>query len=190
MAGITTVGVLLVLGETIAQLFASPELVSDAENTSGITVLCIRFGTCSREEPYAQFQRIAMVMNIAFYILFLFSISQESDVLETYYIWRCYSTDSPPMILQLLIFIYLILLQVVGIILAFQTRKVKINVLNDAKSVAVLIYISSIVLVVIGLIKFFVRSYINVSAAIFSGGILVLATFFLALIFIPKVVPQ
>lgn len=92
------------------------------------------------------------------------------------------------MFVQLLIYTYLILLQVVGIILAFQTRKVKITVLNDAKSVTTLVYISSIVLVVIGLVKFFARSYINVSAAIFSSGILVLATVFLALIFIPKVV--
>ena len=92
------------------------------------------------------------------------------------------------MFVQLLIYAYLILLQMVGIVLAFQTRKVRINVLNDAKSVAMLIYISSIVLVVIGLVKFFARSYINISAAIFSSGILILATFFLALIFIPKVV--
>ena len=103
-------------------------------------------------------------------------------------IWRCYKSASPPMFVQLLIYAYLILLQMVGIVLAFQTRKVRINVLNDAKSVAMLIYISSIVLVVIGLVKFFARSYINISAAIFSSGILILATFFLALIFIPKVV--
>ena len=101
--------------------------------------------------------------------------------------WRCYDVGTRPFILDIIIFVYLGLLQFVGIILAFQTRKVNISALNDSKAIAILIYISSIVLVVIVLITFILRSYINVSAAVFSGGILVLATFFLVLIFIPKV---
>ena len=101
--------------------------------------------------------------------------------------WQCYSSGSVPVIFDLIIFIFLGLLQFVGIILAFQTRKVKITVLNESKSVTALIYISSIVLVVIVLITFILRSYINLSAAVFSGGIIILATFFLGLSFIPKV---
>ena len=69
-------------------------------------------------------------------------------------------------------------IQVVGIILAFKTRKVEITAL---------ICIFSITLVVIVLITFILRSYINLSAAVFSGGIIILATFFLGLSFIPKV---
>ena len=113
--------------------------------------------------------------------------TQSSSVLEEYTVWQCYESGSTPFILDLLIFIYLGLLQLVGIILAFQTRKVKIPILNDSKSVTALVYISSIVLVVIVLITFILRGYINISAAVFSGGIILLATFFLALIFIPKV---
>ena len=101
--------------------------------------------------------------------------------------WQCYSSRSVPFIFEIIIFIYLGLLQFVGIILAFQTRKVKITVLNESKSVTALIYISSIVLVVIVLITFILRSYINLSTAVFSGGIIILATFFLGLSFIPKV---
>ena len=101
--------------------------------------------------------------------------------------WQCYSSKSVPFVFDLIIFIYLGLLQFVGILLAFQTRKVKITVLNESKSVTALIYISSIVLVVIVLITFILRSYINLSAAVFSGGIIILATFFLGLSFIPKV---
>jgi gamma-aminobutyric acid type B receptor len=109
-----------------------------------------------------------------------------SDILEVYSVWQCYESRSAPFYLDLVIFLYLILLQIVGIILAFQTRKVKINVLNDSKSVAALVYISSIVLVVIVLVTFILRSYINISAALFSTGIIVLATVFLILMFIPK----
>jgi gamma-aminobutyric acid type B receptor len=110
------------------------------------------------------------------------------DILEKHYVWRCYSSESHLLISDIIIFIYLSLLQFVGIILAFQTRKVKITALNDSKSVTALIYISSIVLVVIVLITFILRSHINISAAVFAGGIIVLATFFLVLVFIPKVV--
>ena len=101
--------------------------------------------------------------------------------------WQCYESGSIPFVLDLLIFVYLGLLQLVGIILAFQTRKVRIPILNDSKSVTALIYISSIVLVVIVLITFILRGYINICAAIFSGGVILLATFFLVLSFIPKV---
>ena len=101
--------------------------------------------------------------------------------------WECYYTSSPPFYLDLVIFAYLALLQVMGIILAFQTRKVKIPILNDSKFVAAIVYLSSIVLVALVLVAYALREYINISSAIFSGGILLLATIFLGLIFIPKV---
>ena len=125
----------------------------------------------------------AIVLKFNCYLL----CPQSSDVREEYSVWRCYETGSVPFYFDVLIFIYLALLQFVGIILAFQTRRVKINILNDSKAVASLVYISSIVLVVIVLVTFILRSYINVSAALFSGGIIVLATFFLLLMFVPKV---
>ena len=81
------------------------------------------------------------------------------DIREEYSVWRCYEIGSPPFYCDLLISIYLALLQIVGIVLAFQTRKVKIRVLSDSKFVAALVYISSIVLVVIVLTTFILRSY-------------------------------
>ena len=105
-------------------------------------------------------------------------------------VWQCYDYISAPFFIDLLIFVYLGLLQLVGVILAFQTRKVKISILNDSKSVTALIYISSIVLVVIILVTFIMHGYINVTAVLFYGGIILLATMFLVLIFIPKVFPN
>ncbi|CAI8046144.1 Gamma-aminobutyric acid type B receptor subunit 2 [Geodia barretti] len=102
--------------------------------------------------------------------------SEHSPGLTSPQFWRstvcgqCYESGSIPFVLDLLIFVYLGLLQLVGIILAFQTRKVRIPILNDSKSVTALIYISSIVLVVIVLITFILRGYINICAAIFSAG--------------------
>ena len=101
--------------------------------------------------------------------------------------WQCYSDESFPLIIDIIIFIYLSLLQFMGIILAIQTRKVKITALNDSKSVTALIYISTIALVVIFLVSFLLRDHINTSTALVSGGIIVLATTFLFITFTPKV---
>ena len=106
---------------------------------------------------------------------------------EVYCVWVCYEIGSPAFYCDILIFLYLALLQIVGIILAFQTRKVKIPALNDSKFVAALVYISSIVFVALVLITFLLGGYINISSGIFSGGIMLLATLFLILMFLPKV---
>ena len=74
-----------------------------------------------------------------------------------------------------------------GIVLAFQTRKVKISALNDSTFVAALVYISSVVLVALVLVTFALRNYINIRGAIFSGGNLLLAYVYLILMFVPKV---
>ena len=131
--------------------------------------------------------KISFTLLVKLSSIYLYHCIQDSDIREDYKVWQCYGSGSAPFSLDLVIYVYLGLLQVVGIILAFQTRKVKIPVLNDSKSVTALIYISSIVLVVIVLVTFILNGYINVTAVLFHGGILSLATIFLALIFIPKV---
>ncbi len=82
---------------------------------------------------------------------------------------------------------YLAILQIIGIVLAIQTRKIKIKLLNDSKYIAAVIYISSIALVLIAIVTLVPGTFINVIEAIFSGSLLVATTFFLGLIFIPKV---
>ena len=74
-----------------------------------------------------------------------------------------------------------------GIVLAFQTRKVKVPGLKDSKFVATVVYISSIVLVALALVTFALRTYINISSGIRVAGIFTMTTMILVLIFIPKV---
>ena len=101
--------------------------------------------------------------------------------------WVCYEASSPNFFWRIFIFSYLAMLQIIGILLAFQTRKVKIKGLNDSTFVAVIIYISCVVLVALALMTFALRTYINIGTGMFASGILTLTTIFLALIFIPKV---
>ena len=106
-----------------------------------------------------------------------------------YYVWQCFGGDNASWGFTWLaiIYIYLAILQLVGIVLAFQTRKVKVKVLNDAKFITAIIYISSLVFVLLIAVTFLLGAYINVTEVLFSGGILVAITALVALIFIPKV---
>lgn len=102
-------------------------------------------------------------------------------------VWQC-STNAIMDIVSIVTFVYLGLLQLIGIILAIQTRKVKVKVLNDSKYIAALIYISSIVIIIIAIIRFTLTGYINISEVLYSGGLLLATTAFLCLTFIPKMV--
>ncbi len=80
---------------------------------------------------------------------------------EENYVYECYDTSSAAFYVTILIFVYLVVLQGVGIVLAFQTRKVKILVLNDSKFVAALICTSSVVLVALSMGSIPLRGHIN-----------------------------
>ena len=101
--------------------------------------------------------------------------------------WVCYKASTPTFYWRIFIFAYLAVFQVIGIMLAFQTRKVKLRGLRDSKYVAAIIYISSIMIVVMALVTFTLVNYINVGNGIFVVGIFTLTTIFLVLIFVPKV---
>ena len=105
-----------------------------------------------------------------------------------YLVWSCSVGNNSNNIVYITIFAYLALLQIIGIILAIQTRKVEIKVLNDAKYIAALIYISSIAWLTLLVVAFVLpNGMINVTELFFSGGLLVPTTAFLCLTFIPKV---
>ena len=116
-------------------------------------------------------------------ILFL----QANGIRQEFYVLVCYEASSPSFFWQIFIFAYLAVLQLVGIILSFQTRKVKVQGLRDSTYVAAIIYVSSIVLIVLALVTFSLRTYINIGNGILVAGIFLLTTVFLAFIFIPKV---
>ena len=105
---------------------------------------------------------------------------------EEYFTWICYSSSTPPFYWRILIFSYLVMLQIIGIMLAFQTRKVKFPGLNDSIFVAAIIYTSSLVLVILIADAFILSNYLNAFGAIFTVGIMILTTVFLALTFVPK----
>lgn len=105
---------------------------------------------------------------------------------KEFFVLVCYEALSPTFFWRMLIFGYLTMLQVIGILLAFQTRKVKVKGLRDSKFIAAIVYISSIVLAVLALVNFSLRPFINIGTGIFVVGILTLTTLTLTLVFVPK----
>ena len=71
--------------------------------------------------------------------------------------------------------------------MAFHTRRIKVKALNDSKEIAVIIYINSIILTLLAVTQFALETYDDVYAAMFGLALLVDATLFLGLVFIPKV---
>ena len=104
-----------------------------------------------------------------------------------YYLLMCYPISTSPFYWKILILAYLAVYQIVGIVLAFETRKVKFPGLRDSAFAATMIYISSLVLVMLAVDIFILSSYLNSHGAIFAIGILILTTIFLIFTFVPKV---
>ena len=78
-------------------------------------------------------------------------------------------------------------LQIIALVLAFTTRKVKIKGLDDSKYIAAAVYVTSIVLAVIVVSTYSLKDFINGFAALFCTGFLIGTSFILGLVFVPKV---
>ena len=114
------------------------------------------------------------------------SLLQELNVITNNFIYICDSTTAHDIFLGIL-YGYKMLLQILGLFLAFAIRKVKVKGLNDAKYIAAGTYVTSIVLAVIIVATYSLRDYINGFAALFCTGFFVGTTAILLLVFMPLV---
>ena len=79
------------------------------------------------------------------------------------------------------------LLQLVAVLMAFHTRRVKIRVLNESKETAMIIYFNSITLSLLIVVEFALVKFHDVHAALIGLALLLTPTVFLTLTFVPKV---
>ena len=63
------------------------------------------------------------------------------------------------------------MIQLIGVVLAFSIRKVKIKGLNDSKEISIILYITSIILVIVIVITLALGDYVNVNGGTFGLGI-------------------
>ena len=82
---------------------------------------------------------------------------------------------------------YKALLQLGALFMAFTTRKVNIKGLNDTKEIYAIIYINTLIITVLIVTEFVLKSHRDVYVVLYGLAIFAEATLFLALTFIPKV---
>ena len=113
------------------------------------------------------------------------TFTQVRGIVYEYFFWFCDSTSRD--ICLGLLYGYKALLQVIALVFSFSIRKVKIKGLNDAKSIALAVYVTSTVTAVIIVSFYSLKEYLNVYATLFCLGFFIGTTAILCLIFIPKV---
>ena len=79
------------------------------------------------------------------------------------------------------------ILQLCALVFAFQTRKVKIEGLNDTKYITAFVYTTSIILAMTFIASLVLYDYINIHALVYSFGIWLAISAVLGFMFIPKV---
>ena len=79
------------------------------------------------------------------------------------------------------------LLQVIALVFAFATRKVKVKGLDDSMYITASTYVTSIVLAVTIVTTYSLKDFVNTFPALFCTGFLIGTTVILGLVFVPKV---
>lgn len=112
---------------------------------------------------------------------------QDDGVKEFYFFYHCQNRTVQLAWLGVS-YAYKLLLQFVAIYFAFQTRKVKVRALNDSKEIAVIIYVTSLILIgLVGILFAVGSTHPNINVALLSLGRITYPTVILVFIFIPKV---
>lgn len=115
-----------------------------------------------------------------------FSPSQDSDkAIVEYTVLKCQGKREKIWIY--LVFGGIVLTQLLAVFFAVRTRKVHIRALNDSKYMAVVIYLTTMILIVMIVSVITLENFINADAAVFAGGVMIFTTLVLTLTFIPKV---
>ena len=82
---------------------------------------------------------------------------------------------------------YKAILQIIALILAFTTRKVKVKGLNDTLYIAAAIYVTSLLWAVVIVSTYTLVEYLNAFTTVFGLGLFVGTSAIISLVFIPKV---
>ena len=97
----------------------------------------------------------------------------------------CYSKNR--FIWLSILFVYKGILLIIGIFLAFETRKVKIRHLNDSKVIGIAVYCIVVLSIVLSATGVLLENYVDVYYAVLGIMILLGNSSLLCLIFIPRV---
>ena len=113
---------------------------------------------------------------------------QELEIPVKFFIYQCSSHLWIRYLMQAVIIFSMMILQLCALYFSFQTRKVKVKGLNDAKYIAMVVYITTIVMFATIILTFTLSSNtITTYVTVYGIGIWISATIILAIMFVPKV---
>ena len=105
-----------------------------------------------------------------------------------YFVFQCDNTIYYTIFVMLTIG-YKLVLHAVGLVLAFLTRNIKVDVLNDYRYNSAIIIASSILLLSVCINTFLIRGFRNRSKIVWAILVFLNISVYLGLTFIPKVCP-
>jgi gamma-aminobutyric acid type B receptor len=111
----------------------------------------------------------------------------DQNVLEEYYLISCNLSAFSVLHIAFSSIIKLVL-HIVGLVLAFLTRKVEVSVVNDFKSTSILIYCSTVLILIIAIITPFTLDNENIVTLSWGITVFLMVMMFLGLTFIPKMI--
>ena len=109
--------------------------------------------------------------------------------MENYFVIGCGKTIYFPLYIGLTI-IYKLILHAVALVLAFLTRNIKVDVLNDYRYNTVIIVISSLLLVAVCIAIPPLFDFINWFDIVWASIVFLIISVYLGLTFVPKVCPK
>ena len=113
---------------------------------------------------------------------------QEDNVLHDSHNLVCHGPRELFWIIAL--YAYILITQLIAVFLAFRTRKVKIKALNDAKYIAIIIYVTSVIIVIMIASAVLLSDNLNADGAVFGGLLYIFTTIVLSVLFVPKVLQR
>ena len=116
---------------------------------------------------------------------FIFLSLQEDNVLFDKHNLVCQGPRD--LIWIIVLYLYILLTQLVAVFLAIKTRKVEIKILNDAKYIVMIIYLTSVIIFIMIVCAVLLSNFLNADGAVFGGLIYIFITTVLGVFFIPKV---
>lgn len=113
------------------------------------------------------------------------SILQALSITTLYFTYVCNSTARDSFLG--ILYGYKMVLQIIALVLALSTHRVKVKGFNDAKYIAAVIYVTSIEVAVILICMYTLSGFVNGFVAAIGTVDLLGTTFTLGLVFVPKV---
>ena len=110
---------------------------------------------------------------------------QLQEVSHHYFIYTCMRPERQ--ITLGILYGYKALLQLLAVVFALKTRKVKVKGLDDSRYIIAATYVSSLVLLTVIIMTYTAQEYIHTYAIVTSVSFLLGSTIIVGLVFIPKV---